>query len=402
MLKNSSSYKSNAGLAYLASFILFPFLTFFVSLFNVKYKPARYVIFAFFLLFGLNFTINQSSGFDSIRYVEYFNHLDITLFLYDINSYLNGTGEVKDIYFQVVALITKSFSDNYHILLLLESAVFSIFCIKTLKPFIGNACNRVSKYDWFILTIIVFSTNPIFNINGVRFWTASWITVYALLSSFTTGSKNPLLFLLITPLIHSTYIIIVGLYFVYIFFGKYQKFWFLFSIISYPLSNVCFKLIPSIFTSLPLIYQKSLSHYTDEDYINQVNSGTGFTYIENLFDFSLDILLIVIAYLCFKNRKAILSEVDNKLFHMFLILLSFINITNGIPSLSSRFKWMILPIAFYFVWINIDKKTFRQVFYLIPFFLSFHILNVLINQISKVIPSNIMYENLITQIISNI
>lgn len=382
-------------------FVVCPTLTFIISLFKAKNKNTDTVIFCYFLLFGLCFTINADTGFDSLRYVDYFEKVNLPLLLLEYNNYFSLDGSVHDIYFQTIAYAVSTISNNYHILFLLVATVFSIFFMQVLSIFRSDSQTQ-SSYYYTIFILVLMATNPIFNINGVRFWTASWVAVAALLLIARNYKIKGIVFLCFTPLIHSTYIIVVCLYFVWLICGKYEKFWVYCAIISYPVSSLTLKILPFVSDSLPAIYQSTLGHYTESSYIAQVNSGVGFTLVQDIFNMLISLMVLYVLFLCHKNKKYIKTEVQRRIFHLAAVYVSFVNIASSIPSLSSRFKWMVLPFILYLIWVNIQHYQFKKIALCLPLLFSFQILYVLIKQISMVIPIDFLYMNAFTLIIDRI
>jgi len=63
-----------------------------------------WAIFFFYLTFGICFTINRETGFDSIRYVEFFNSLDSNNTLKEVYfANIINDEDAGDVYFPIVA-----------------------------------------------------------------------------------------------------------------------------------------------------------------------------------------------------------------------------------------------------------------------------------------------------------
>lgn len=186
-------------------FLISPFLAFVYSLRRMKTKSSYVVFFLFAVFFGMAFTINLNSGFDSIRYVEQFEeyqHVTHLEFMNDFAGFLNFDEGKKDFYFDTVAFYTSRFTDNYHFLFMFFSIVFAFFMLKSFRFLTAE-----KKFNLSLASFILaywFVNNDIFNINGVRFWTAAWIGIYAIFQIFQRNDKRYWLLVLVTPFFHGS------------------------------------------------------------------------------------------------------------------------------------------------------------------------------------------------------
>lgn len=100
----------------------------------------------------------------------------------------------------------------------------SVFMLLSFKFLVGE---EAFKYSWVCLLLAYFFIrgNGIFNINGCRFWTASWIAIYCNFQLFRNGNRKYLALALLTPMVHSSYwFYLIMLALVYV-SGKFTRFW---------------------------------------------------------------------------------------------------------------------------------------------------------------------------------
>lgn len=379
------------------SFIIAPFLSFIGFIVRAKNERNLWILFFFYLLFGLCFTINQESGFDSLRYVEFFKSMEYGSFSDIYIANMINESSIGDIYFPTVAwLASKIGGSNYHIMFLCFALIFAIFTINSLKVFYANSHTSLS-WMYSLVVFILISNNFIFNINGMRFWTAAWILLYGILTFYVVGRRIGLLWIIITPLVHSTFIIPIFLIIVAKILGRYEKIWIVFLIISVPFSFLSVNLIPLISNYIPDIYLGKFDFYTDSKYILERSSGVGFTYLENFMRFCLMILEVYILYKYFKSERRNQNWKLRPLFHLTVIFVAFANFFSAIPSVG-RYITVALPLVVFFIWIKAESKIYHRYMLLCLGTMSFSIMDLIVNKILLVLPSDFYFLNAISLI----
>lgn len=379
------------------SFIFIPFLSFIGFIARAKNERNLWILFFFYLLFGLCFTLNFESGFDSLRYVDSFEFMRYESFSDIYFANIIQEGSIGDIYFPTVAWIaSKIGGDNYHIMFLCFSLVFAIFTINSLKVFYANSQTSL-PWMYSLVVFILIGNNFIFNINGMRFWTAAWILLYGILTFYVVGKRMGLLWILITPLVHSTFIIPILLMIVAKFIGKFEKIWMLFLIVSVPFSYLSVSLIPAISNYIPELYIGKFDFYTDSQYVLERSSGVGFTYLEDFMRFCLMILEVYVLYKYFKSERRNLNWKLRPLFHFTIIFVAFANFFSAIPSVG-RFITVALPLVVFFIWIRSERQIYRRYMLLCLGAMSFSIMELIVNKILLVLPSDFYILNAVSLI----
>lgn len=375
------------------SFILAPFLSMMVGLLRMKNERNLWMLFFFYILFGLCFTINLDQGFDSERYVAKFllissdNLKDIYL------SNIMIDKKAGDVYFPIVAWITKLIAGkNYHVMFALFALVFALFTINTLKIFYEKAC-KVKALGYSLMVFLLIINNSIFNINGMRFWSAAWILAYAILSIYVNKSRSGYIWLAVTPFVHLTFIYPIIVFAIAKFVGHFEKPWIILLFISAPFSFLSLELIPSIAQFVPSMYMHKFNFYTDQHYIIERASGTGFKIVQDSLQFCLmmwEIICLYKIYLFRKNK----DWKYNLLFRFTIIFIALSNFFSAIPSFG-RFVYVGFPLFLFLIWINQDKQFYQKAFMLLPVIMSFTIMYTIFKQIVTVLPSDFYYSNVV-------
>ncbi len=188
-------------------FLLWPFGAFLIALGNIQKWYSAVVIIGFTVLFGYSFSFTDTSA-DSYRIAYYFSIFDFSSFSLLFQSYLEGN--VADLYYLLMYGTAKSISSNPKVLYALAGLIFGVFMYLGLKVLADVKMGRNDLY-FLLLSVFFFSLNPISNLNGFRFWTATWFFFYFLMRWRYYNNFFAVFFLLATPLIHFSYLFPTGL-----------------------------------------------------------------------------------------------------------------------------------------------------------------------------------------------
>ncbi|MFN4083087.1 MAG: hypothetical protein ACK4K9_05590 [Bacteroidia bacterium] len=196
------------------AFLINPFFAFIFTLNSSNPKLISSMLFAWCIFFGFTFAISiESSDSDIIRYIEQIDELKMLGInnLIDVYKWYFSKGEV-DFYSITLIYLTYLIGGGYNTLTFLFSILFSLFLAKNIKILIELA--QIEEVFIKILIVTFFMLNPVWYINGVRFYTALHILVFSVLKYLYHNKSKYLLLMLLTPLIHFSFFFgsfIVGL-----------------------------------------------------------------------------------------------------------------------------------------------------------------------------------------------
>lgn len=128
--------------------------------------------------------------------------------LYEQIAYSFTVRGGMDFYQLILTWIVSIFTDNGHVLFACFAAVFGFFYSRNM----WYVLNRISEpLGWcaIIFVAILFLICPIWQINGVRMWTATHVFMYAILPYICEGNKKRLLWLIAVPFIHFSFLYFV-------------------------------------------------------------------------------------------------------------------------------------------------------------------------------------------------
>lgn len=360
-------------------FLFNPAVSSIASLKDLRDGVSHRFLYAWFIIFGIGFcALNESA--DSYRYVEEFkvqSNYTTTQYLAEVNDYLTFESDIKDIYTLSVNFLVGRFSDNYHWTYLIYAIVFGFFYIKSLKIFLRH--NKVSSNLVFCMLLFIFCfSNPIFNINGVRFWTAAWIGVYVSLKLFVDKDYRqiPLLFLL--PFVHGTSIIWVAIMLMSLLMSRFQGITILLFIVSSFISAVSYLSLIGDYTHLlPQFMQNQVYAYTESEWAIERMGGVS-EYGAAYADFLISLpgyFNILLSYLLIINRREINKNKDSKrLLTVMLAMAALTNFISGVPSLH-RFQAFVIPLLV-IVWAqNYDiLRKYNNLFITVPVLYAYSLL----------------------------
>lgn len=203
--------KKIAGLGIPIFFIL-PWVGFLLSLFDLKSKRSAFVYIAFAMLFGYAISFSDTSA-DSYRYAEAFARFDNTM-NYDTLILMYRSGELRDLYRLLLFYFTSLFSSNPKLMYTYAGLIYGIFSYLNLRIFVNKVGNKWDKYV-FVLALVFYTYASLSNINGFRFWTGGMLFFYATYNFIIEKKARWIIGLIITPLFHYGFILIVPILILY-------------------------------------------------------------------------------------------------------------------------------------------------------------------------------------------
>lgn len=360
-------------------FFLNPFLSAIVSLKNIRDGVSHRILYLWFLVFGIGFCAMNEAA-DSFRYVEEFmmeSQYSWGRYLLEVKEWATFESNIKDIYTLTVNVLVGKFTSNYHWTYLIYAAVFGFFYIKSLKIFLKHQMVKKEIVFYALLFMFCYS-NPIFNINGVRFWTAAWIGVYVALNLFVERKYRMIPLLILMPLVHGSTVIWVVIMLAAIILSRFQKVTIGLYLASSFVSAVSYLNILNDYSyMLPQFIQNQIWSYTESEMALERLAGIseyGAAYADFLialpgyFQILLCILLILNRKEIYQNKKA------GILMTVMLALAAITNFLSGIPSMG-RFQAFVIPFLV-IVWsMNHDiLKKYDRYFYAVPILYAYSLL----------------------------
>lgn len=353
--------------------LISPILGFLDAFQNLKSRQSLITIFLFCLCFGFCFSVGteryEGSGDGISMRIEFEDNKDISTsqFFDTISEYFEFDTGVQDIYIITISFLVGRFTDNYHFFFLTLAFIFAFFQLQCLKYFV-----RETNYRYSIICILLtclFLWNNIFNINGARFWTASWIAIFCVFKIFYDKKWKYILLALCLPMVHASFAvfpIIIGIAYL---FKKYKNPLIIVFCISWAFSFFATDFNIPAFNNieLPFAISRKMDFYTDQDYINSLSQGTGFYWVNILFKFLsrnfIELLILLIAL----NERYIKDMKSLNIVRFTYVLAIIANFGMIVPTFGGRFFTANYALVAYSFLVTIGDTKYKQLIYALPF-----------------------------------
>ena len=371
--------QTNNFVSKLMFFFLNPFLSAIVSLKNIRDGVSHRILYLWFLVFGIGFCAMNEAA-DSFRYVEEFmmeSQYTWGRYLLEAKEWATFESNIKAIYTLTVNVLVGKFTSNYHWTYLIYAAVFGFFYIKSLKIFLKHQMVKKEIVFYALLFMFCYS-NPIFNINGVRFWTAAWIGVYVALNLFVERKYRMIPLLILMPLVHGSSVIWVVIMLAAIILSRFQKVTIGLYLASSFVSAVSYLNILNDYSyMLPQFMQNQIWSYTESDMALDRLAGIseyGAAYADFLIALPGYFQILLCIFLILNRKEINQNKKAGILMTVMLALAAITNFLSGIPSMG-RFQAFVIPFLV-IVWsMNHDiLKKYDRYFYAVPILYAYSLL----------------------------
>ena len=199
-------------------YLVNPLIGFINSMKNLDRRLNGLVFILFYALFGYAISFNLTTA-DSYRIAARFCQYE---FDYRAIWSMYREGGVTDVYLLFVYGFLQQFTYNPKVLFGVLGAVMGVFSYLSIKQLYVIWNEGRDKY-FYILVFFFFLAISFFNVNGIRFWTAtSWFSYFAIRYLYF-GKKRAIIGIILSPLIHFGYIVGVGGIIVFIILRRFFK-----------------------------------------------------------------------------------------------------------------------------------------------------------------------------------
>jgi len=359
---------------YLTIFV-FPLWTLNLSIKYFRLPQAQNLFWLFCIFLGLIHVYFPDIEIDTdgFRYAQRLielNQQPISLGHYFSLFYTEG-GFV-DIYQPVITYLFSNITNNPRWLFLFFSFVFGFFYSRNIW-FVLNKFPSTIGLPLFLFTLYFILICPIWNINGVRMWTAFHVFVYGALPYLFNSDKSKLIFCFISVFFHFSFIIPLFVIIIYYFVPKSLNIFFTFFVISLFIKELNIEQIKLFLeNTIPTFLLDRVNGYVNEEYsqhLIETKSALNF-YVEGSKKLVNSFVTILFAVI-FIWSKFIIRKCSY-LLNMFcfsLFVYSISNILSLIPSvdrfiiLSQMFSFIFI-ILFYIYYMDFEiKQTVTTVVY---------------------------------------
>lgn len=174
-------------------------------------RSNGFVFIAFYALFGYAISFKLTTA-DSYRIGAVFCQMD---FSYRMVLRMYAEGSITDIYLIFVYSVVKLFTSNPKVLFAVLGSIMGIYSYLSCRQLYKIWEGMKTRY-FYIILLFYFLTISFFNVNGIRFWTATSFFSYYAIQYLYLERRTALIGILLTPLIHFGYMVAVIGVFIYL------------------------------------------------------------------------------------------------------------------------------------------------------------------------------------------
>ena len=201
---NSNTLNSSKLYAYIL-FLIWPFFAAIMAFVNYRKVWAKNLVWLFVAFYSYNMVISNEY-IDANRYRD--NFVSYSISQEEGNSvefYTESSGNV-DVLEPLINSVLSKITTNHKILFLVYGLIFGYFFSRNIWLLLENSSEKLLLISIPIFAIFIF-TNPFWNINGFRFWTAAQVFVYGALLFFIKKNKKGLAIIGLTTFIHFSFLL---------------------------------------------------------------------------------------------------------------------------------------------------------------------------------------------------
>lgn len=288
------------------------------------------------IFFGISFVVS-TTGADSQRYaaqlLEYHESNESLPTI--LSEFYSDESSSLDIYQPIITWIVSVFTSNAKVLFAVFALVFGYFWFKNLV--IIRSHLSVSLVGLTLFTFLLLAlTNPIWNINGVRMWTAVGIFFYGVLLLNLQHSRKGWLFLIMSMFVHFSLSIALALYILYqVIPTKNKNILFVIFLLTFFFGELNLEVLRGYFEQLPGFAQSRKSYLNDEtaELAKEDNQQYAIHVViaQTLAKYSVVVMTIIVYFYSVYKKKELSKNLD-VFFKLGLIFGSFSNLAASVPS----------------------------------------------------------------------
>lgn len=281
-------------------------------------------------------------GSDAGRYVLELQWMYSSVDTYSQVSRYFYDGDTNDVFCSTLQFLVSRFTDNGHVFFFVLAIIYGFFYSRNIWYILGKISDQRIKGLW-VLIALFFLVCPIWNINGVRMWTALHVFCYGALPYLLDGEKKQLIWSAISILIHHSFIFPIALLAGFILVQKkvFKNNNILTGLFLFYLFTLTVKTIDlgalnvALQAYLPGFYDDRIDSYVNEDILNarleRASQNSWHVAFFNDLQYWINQLLIVFSFITIRKFKDKLVDIL-PLFAFALLIYGFSNILACVPS----------------------------------------------------------------------
>lgn len=238
-----------------------------------------------------------------------------------------------DVFLPFLTYIVSRFTDDHGFLFATFALIFGIVSVGQLSYFFKLYRQKPSSNGLIFLCLLPWVI-PIFEINGFRFWMATWVFIYGVVHYLQTKSFKYIILTCLAIFVHFSFVGAVLIFLTWTIIGNRPTLYLIGGLITLFISELNFEIVRSYFAFLGPAFENKASIYTHEEYLETISSqetqSSWFIRLNSKLLFYFFIIKLFILYLNRKRFKE--NKFAYNLLSFTLLFLSFANISSLFPS----------------------------------------------------------------------
>jgi hypothetical protein len=337
-----------------------PVLSLVLSLLNYDKVNSKKILVLFCGFFGYTFVIKDAS-YDSSRLRDAFlrNHHSRQSF-YDYFMDVQHAEVSRGDYLEPLLSYTLAqLTSDYRILLCAFGLLLGLYTVKNIYFIIEESNYKIRKSS-YLYFLFFFLLCPIWNINGFRFFLATHFFMWGIFNFFVRASKKHIFFILLSPLIHISFVFAWGMFFVTWVMPKSRLFVAFFFLVAFSFQQMNLATLMSYLPELHGVLGERLEDYTHKDVVEGLRKGIMQTnwyvrlvgQVTSFVTLSILLILSTIKYNQVKRQKL------QKILSFASVAYAFTAIADAVPTMDRFYLLSHLALVGAFVIvINNEKRT---------------------------------------------
>jgi hypothetical protein len=275
---------------------------------------------------------------DSSRYVANLISLYNMPLTWDvfIASLYSDESDKVDIYQPLITFILSRFTKDGNILFAVFGIVYGYFYSRNIWMVL-DLCKeaKIDRALWVIIIAFICLVG-FWQLNGVRMWTAAHIFFYGIFQYLVLGRKKGIFIAILSVLVHFSYILLIGVFLVFILVKISWRFLYYLFLGSFFISSVNIPAIKANLESVaPAFLLPRVNSYTSDEYVEVIAdmNETVVWYIQYHSNSLMYFLVVIFTVIYFSDSKKFKDDKSfSNIFGFSLLILSIGNITSLLPS----------------------------------------------------------------------
>lgn len=281
-------------------------------------------------------------GSDAGRYVLELQEMHRSVNSFEEVSRYFYDGDTNDVFCSTLQYVVSRFTENGHVFFFVLAVIYGFFYSRNIWYILNRISDQRIRWLW-VMVAVFFLVCPIWNINGVRMWTALHVFVYGAMPYLLEGKKKPLVWSAASILIHHSFIFPIALLTLFFTIGRripsnsrIITVFFAFYIVTLTVKNLDLgALNTALQVYLPSFYSDRIDGYVNSDVLGRnlerLAQNSWHVAFFNEVHYWINQILVVFTYIIFKRNSKKLSWLL-PLFSFSLLIYGFSNILACVPS----------------------------------------------------------------------